>query len=101
MLGTEVVAMAKLIAPCGCPSEGDEAGGITEHRAGCNFLEDLLARSAGMQDDPWCFIVASPAARREPSPSELALADAYRRHNGELEALDDAYDDDSWRTGWT
>jgi hypothetical protein len=100
-MDSEVVTMAKGFAPCGCPAESDAAGTMTAHREGCNFLEDLLARSDGMQDDPWRTLFARPPTPPEPSPTGLALAESDRRRSSDLEAIDDAYADDSWRTGWT
>jgi hypothetical protein len=100
-MDTEVVAMAWGYAPCGCPSKTDAAGTMTEHRQGCDFIEDLLARSEGVDHDPWTTMFSSPPAPpapREPSQAEVALAESYRRHSSDLEAIDDAYADDSWRS---
>jgi len=81
-------------APCGCPSEGDERVRLTTHLAGCRFLEDLIEGS--------CCGAAEPveSVPRERGTDELALADTYWRHAGDLAAIEDAYADDSWRT-WT
>jgi hypothetical protein len=88
----------KFAADCGCLAEGDEHSSITEHREGCGFLEDLTRRSG--HGGAWRHMAGVPAAKRPPDPAELALAESYQRHDGDLAAIEDAYADDSWRT-WT
>jgi hypothetical protein len=89
------------MARCFCPSVGDGPVRMITHLADCRAAEDLLRGSyadvlsdlAGTRDLP-------PAATREPGPDEKTLADSYQRHGQDLAAIEDAYADDSWRTGW-
>jgi hypothetical protein len=89
------------MARCYCPSVGDGPVRMITHLAGCRAAEDLV--SGCCYDDLRVPYYADDAGRQvtaEPGPDEKALTDTYQRHAAHLAAIDEAYADDSWRTGW-
>jgi hypothetical protein len=87
---------------CYCRSVSEGRVRMTTHLEGCPAVEDHLGGSC--YDDLKVPYYADDAGRQvahEPGPDDQTLADTYQRHAEDLEAIDDAYADDSWRTGWT